>query len=169
MTVEPGEYNKPKQLAHLLLNIAVNQRETKAALGGVETEAPINWVAVEYELQLMRIVTVGWAIAYFSDDIPVPEGLDETFWEGVRAYCTAVSAMTEPVLGSGADYFGTVRQRLEYYVRVMTHFADAADPVRVVGPAFAKLCGCEDSQEVIDIGRRVFSRCLARVQKQLLS
>jgi hypothetical protein len=169
MMAEPGEHDKAKQLSHRLLNIAVNQRETKADLEGIETEVPVNWVAVEYEVQLMRIVTVGWAISYFSDETSVPDRLAETFWEGVQVYCSAVSAMTEPVLGSGADYFATVRQRLDHYVRVMTHFADAADPVRIVGPTFAKLCGCEGSREVIDLGRRVFSRCLARVQKQLMT
>ncbi|MGD8366587.1 MAG: hypothetical protein PVG78_03010 [Desulfobacterales bacterium] len=158
-----------KQLSHRLLNIAVNQRETKADISGVQSKAAVNWVAVEYEMQMMRIVAVGWAISYFSSEAAAPENLSETFWEGVGVYCAAVSSMTAPVLGSGSDYFGTVRQRLDHYVQVMAHFPDVADPARVIGPTFAKLCGCGENADVISLGRRVFSRCLARVQEQLLS
>jgi hypothetical protein len=169
MDIGSGKRTETRQAAHRLLNIAVNQRETKADISGVQSEEAVNWVAVEYEMQLMRIVAVGWAISYFSSETAAPESLAETFWEGVRAYCSAVSSMTEPVLGSGADYFGTVRQRLDHYVQVMSHFPDAADPARVIGPTFAKLCGCGENAEVIALGRRVFNRCLARVQEQLLN
>jgi len=157
-----------KQLAHRLLNIAVNQRETKADLSAVRNDEPLNWIAVEYEMQLLRIVAVGWAVAYFGDQARGPEGLAEAYWEGVQTYGSAVSAMTQPVLGSGADYFGTVRQRLDHYVQVMTHFSNVTDPARVIGPTFAKLSGCEASEAVIRLGGRVFSRCLARVQQLLL-
>jgi hypothetical protein len=167
MNVGSGRDGKAKELSHHLLNIAVNQRETKADISGVRSEEAVNWVAVEYEMQMMRIVAVGWAISYYSSEAPAPENLAETFWEGVRAYCAAVSSMTEPVLGSGADYFGTVRQRLDHYVQVMAHFPDIADPAQVIGPTFAKLCGCGEDAAVIGLGRRVFSRCLARVQRCL--
>jgi len=157
-----------KQLVNRLLNIAVNQRETKADLLAAQNDEPVNWIAVEYEMQLLRIVAVGWALAYFAEEARGSEGLAEAYWEGVQTYCSAVSAMTRPVLGSGADYFGTVRQRLDHYVQVMTHFSNVTDPALVIGPAFAKLSGCEASEAVIGLGGRVFSRCLARAQRQLL-
>jgi hypothetical protein len=165
----PAKIGNDEKRLQRLLNIAVNQKETKADLSAIDSDSAVNWIAVEYELQLLRIVMTGWAISYFGDEAAVSEDLSDRFWEGIQVYCGAVSAMTAPVLGTGADYFQTVRQRLDHYVQVMAHFADAADPVRVVGPTFAKLCGCQDSSEVIDLGRRVFSRCLARVQEQLMS
>ncbi len=169
MPPETDDNAAAREAAHRLLNIAVNQRETKADIAGLAAEEAINWIAVEYEMQLLRIVSVGWALAYFSGGRSDSERLSEAYWEGVQVYCSAVSSMTEPVLGSGADYFGTVRQRFDHYLQVMTHFADAADPARVIGPTFAKLCGCQDSGELISLGRRVFARCLARVQERLLS
>ncbi len=33
-------------------------------------------------------------------------------------------------------YFSMVRRRMDRYLQVMAHFADATDPGRVIGPAF---------------------------------
>ena len=75
--------------------------------------------------------------------------------------------MTGPVLGKDCDNFSMIGQRVDQYVQAMMHFADAGDPARVIGPTFAALCGCGQSSAVVSLGRRVFVRCLARVQQFL--
>lgn len=152
------------EAANRLLNISVNQNETRADIAGLPADAAGSLIAVEYELQLLRIVATGWTISYTVEEERLRKLLSEAFWEGIRTYCSAVSAMTGPVLGKDCDYFSMIRQRVDHYVQVMSHFPDAGDPAQVIGPTFASLCGCDQSAAVISLGRRVFTRCLARVQ-----
>ncbi|MCF8051646.1 MAG: hypothetical protein K9L59_10450 [Desulfobacterales bacterium] len=155
------------EAANRLLNISVNQNETRADIAALPPEEACSLIAVEYELQLLRIVATGWTISYTVEEERLRKTLSEAFWEGIRIYCSAVSAMTGPVLGKDCDYFSMIRQRVDQYVQAMSHFADAGDPARVIGPTFAALCGCGQSAAVISLGRRVFTRCLARAQRFL--
>jgi hypothetical protein len=164
MTEESEKRISTAEAANRLLNIAVNQNETRADIAALSGDVAASLIAAEYELQLLRIVSTGWAVSYALEDEALRRSLAGSYWEGIRTYCGAVSAMTGPVLGKDCDYFSAVRQRVDHYVQVMAHFSDVGDPARVIGPTFAKLCGCDQSTEVISLGRRVFNRCLARVQ-----
>lgn len=169
MTDESESRTSAAEAVNRLLNIAVNQNETRADITGLSTDAAGSLIAVEYELQLLRIVVTGWAISYTVEEERLRKTLSEAFWEGIRTYAGAVSAMTGPVLGKDCDYFSMIRRRMDRYVQVVAHFPDATDPGLVIGPAFAQLCGCGRNVEAASLGRRVFNRCLARVQRQLSS
>ena len=167
MTDESENRISVAEAANRLLNISVNQNETRADIAALPPAEACSLIAVEYELQLLRIVATGWTISYTVEEERLRKILSEAFWEGIRTYCSAVSAMTGPVLGKDCDYFSMIRQRVDQYVQAMSHFADAGDPSRVIGPTFAAVCGCGQSAVVISLGRRVFTRCLARVQRFL--
>lgn len=151
------------QVTHTLLNFCVNREELKAVLGEIPMDAGIDRVSVEYELQVLKIVSVGWGLLYLLENDPMKGALSETFWNGVQAFSGAISSLATNSIGKEVDYFGVVKARLATYVNALEHFPDVADPTAVVGPTFAMICGSDDHPEVIAAGRRVFSGSLAGV------
>jgi hypothetical protein len=152
-----------EQVIHTLLNFCVNRDELKGILGRIPMDAGIDRVAVEYELQLLKIVSVGWGLLFFLENDPMKEALSETFWNGVQVFSGAISSLATNSIGKEVDYFEVLKARLSTYVNALEHFPDVADPAAVVGPTFAMICGSDDHPEVISAGRRVFSSSLAGV------
>ncbi len=150
--------------AETLFNYAIERDALKQMVAHLPDEKNIRKVTVEYELQLLKIISVGWGISYFMSDHPLKEVLSEAFWHHIQTLSQGVSKASSASIGKEVDYFAIIKERLDIYVNALQHFADAPDTAKVIGATFAKLCGDEANSYIILAGKRVFSLASASVK-----
>lgn len=152
-----------------LFNYAIERDDLKPILQSLPPESKIDPVAMEYEIQILRIVSVGWGIAYFSPDPALKEPLAQAYWHIVQQFSGSISTMSSASAGTDIDYFNVLKDRLDIYVKALNVFSDVEDPGPVIGHTFAKLCGDEEDMYVMIAGKRVFHLALAGVKGYLES
>ena len=54
-----------EKAAEALFNFAVDREDVKALVANLPEETDIQGVTVEYELQILKIISVGWSISYY--------------------------------------------------------------------------------------------------------
>ena len=155
--------------AESLFNYAIERDDLKQMVAHLPDDKSINKVTVEYELQLLKIICVGWGIAFFMAAQPQKEKLAEAFWNNIQALSHSISSATSASVGKDVDYFGIIKERLDIYVNALQHYADAPDSAKVIGVTFAKLCGDETNTYVTLAGKRTFSQASANVKNYIES
>lgn len=152
-----------------LFNYAIERDELKPILQNLPSESKINPVAMEYEIQILKIVSVGWGIAYFAPDEARKEAAAQTYWNIVQQFSGNISSMSSASAGKDIDYFNILKDRLDIYVKALNVYSDVEDPGPVIGHTYAKLCGDEEDMYVMIAGKRVFHLALAGVKGYLES
>jgi hypothetical protein len=153
----------------VLTGVATNREVIRRELARLPDDDPrINKSKVEYEIQLLRIVFTGWAMAYFMADQPLKNDLAEAFWISMHGFAGRISAMASAGAdGKAVDYFAAIRERAQCYTDAMNTCLDEADPAIVVGAAFLRLCGDNGGKPVADAGKQVFVNTLNTVKLYL--
>ena len=158
---------KPETPAEVLFDYAVDREDVKWLMGQLHAQAAINRHTVEYELQLLKIISVGWSIAYHLENAPEKQPLLEAFWNAVQSYAQSLSQTTEMMIGQDIDYFQTLRDRLDNYLAAMAASGEKKDPATVIGPAFAANCGNADDLFTRMTGAKMFVSVVNRVKTYL--
>ena len=57
--------SKIEQAAEDLFNYAIDREDVKWLMGNLAKEADIKWTSVEYELPILKIISVGWSLSYY--------------------------------------------------------------------------------------------------------
>ena len=57
--------NPVAQAAEDLFNFAIDREDVKWLLAHLHAEATVKRHSVEYELQILKLITVGWSIAFY--------------------------------------------------------------------------------------------------------
>jgi len=153
----------------VLTGVATNRQMIKNELAKLPDDNPqINKTAVEYEIQLLRIVFTGWAVTYYMVDHPVKDKLAESFWLSIQEFAGKISVMASAGTdGKTVDYFGVIRERIQCYIDAMNTNMTEADPAIVVSALFAQLCGTANTQSVVEAGKQVFVNTLSTVKMYL--
>lgn len=165
----PQAPKTPAQMAATdLFEFAIDREDVKWLLAMVPAEGSIKPATVEYELQLLKTITVGWSIAFYLGGRPQKEDIVTAFWQMVREFADGLSETTGLMIGQEIDYFDTLKQRLDGYVTAMEAQPDATDPAVVAGPHFAGLCG--DTQDAVAnlAGAKMFDSTHKRVKGYLV-
>ncbi len=150
----------------VLTGVAMNREVIKRELARLPDDDPaINKTMIEYEIQLLRIVFTGWAVAYFMAEHPLKDQVSEGFWLSIHALSGRISAMAAVGMdGKSVDYFEAIRERAQCYTEAMNTNIAEADPAIVVGAVFSKLCGDTGIQAIADAGKQVFVNVVNTVQ-----
>lgn len=169
MTAQEPHHLTVEETARHLAGFAIDRTDLKQLLASLPKETGLNLITIEYELSILKILTVGWGISYFmsvSDkNKPV---LSNRFWQMVQKFSSSISTLTETTTGQQIDYFNILKKRLDTYVGVMqAGSADTENPAAVMGPAFAGACGCPDNAIAMLSGSRMFSLTLGAVKDYL--
>lgn len=122
---------------------------------------------MEYELQILKIISVGWSISYFLAEWPEKQQLNQIYWDTVRDFSGSLSSTTELMTGQDIDYFQTLKERLDGYLGALQSHPDAKDPSEVIGSEFARACGNSDDLFATFTGGRMFSTTTTRVREYL--
>ncbi len=153
--------------ADALFQFAIDRGDMHAILESLPLAVPEKRVAIEYEIQILRIVVVGWAIAFFLTESPLKDPLGQQYWEQVRSFSTTLSTSASVSVGSEIDYFEILKKRLDHYVAALDAAGQVPDPAAVVGPAFAAMSGDESDACAVLAGSKMFAHTIRAVREYL--
>ena len=150
-----------------LFNYAVGREDIKWLLDSVFRAEGTEANTVEYELQLLKIISVGWAIAYYLEDTPLRTEMLTAYWGFVREFSATLSESAGLFTGQDINYFELVKQRLDTYLQAMGQAEHGTEPVQVIGPVFGELCGNAEDPFASLVGSKLFTHALAQVHEYL--
>jgi len=156
-----------KQATEDLFDFAVDRDDVKTLLANLPEDAKIERGKVEYELAILRIISVGWSIAYFPQDATRRERLTACYWEAVREFSQTISTSAGLLAGKEIDYFQILKDRLNTYLEAMRLKPDAPRPAAVIAPEFARVCGNVNDVNTVMVGARMFMSVISRVKAYL--
>jgi hypothetical protein len=150
-----------------LFHFAIDRGDMGAILDPLPVGVPVKRAALEYEIQLLRIIAVGWAIAFFLGDSDLKTPLGQQFWKNIHTFSATLSTSATLAVGSDVDYFDILKQRLDYYVDALEAAGKVPQPAMVIGPAFADVCGAGDDACAILAGSKMFAHTIGAVREYL--
>lgn len=158
-----------QEAAQNLSAFAIDRADLKELLAALPPGNDLNPTAVEYELGILKILSVGWGISFFMPATDQNKGpLSENYWHAIREISRNISTLTETTTGHRVDYFNILKERLDTYVQQMqTNPGGATDPSAIMGPVFASACGCPDNAAAILTGSKMFTLTLGAVREYL--
>ncbi len=124
-----------------LLSFAIDRKDVKWLMAQLPEEAEIKRGTVEYELQILKIISVGWSISYYLENSSHKNQLLELYWNAVYELSQSISSTAGLMIDNDIDYFQILKDRLDMYVDAMAKKPDATEPAAVIGPEFARNCG----------------------------
>ena len=157
------------QIKSDLIEFAIDREDIKFLLSRWPDEAAVSAPKVDYELQLLKMIAVGWSLSFYLREHPVKNALQETYWLAIKEFAGSLSETTGLMIGKDIDYFAELKQRLDHYVTAMGRHSEDVDPSQVVAPEFAELCGRREDIFVQMAGGKMFSNTLMRVKQYLIA
>ena len=161
------EKSPVEQAALDLFDFAVDREDIKAVMAALHPDAQTPPHTLEYELAILKIISVGWSLAYFLEHSPHKTRLAENFWAAIREFSQTVSTTTGLMTGQDIDYFQILKDRLNSYVTAMNEKLEAKEPAVVMGPEFARTCGHADDVFAVMTGARLFIATVGSVKAYL--
>jgi len=156
------------RVAEDLLAFAIDRQDIKWCVAHLPADDALNPVAIDYELQILKIISVGWSLTYLMADKPHKTSLVNLFWNAVQEFSEHLSHTSGLMIGRDFDYFKVLKQRFDLYLEAMTATGEQnSEPGRVIGEVFARLCGHPGDLATMMAGARMLTNTLARVSKYL--
>ena len=152
-----------------LFDFAIDRSDIKIVLQNLPQDKEINRVSVEYEIQLLKILAVGWSISFFMSESSRKKELTESFWNAIYSFSQQISGISSSSTGKEIDYFNILKERLDTYLKALNLYTDGSDPLAVIGPKFAEICGNEQDARIIFLGSKVFNFSVGGVKNYLES
>ncbi|MFH2219976.1 MAG: hypothetical protein ABII68_10010 [Pseudomonadota bacterium] len=171
--IDKTKKNSKKKLSGIekagedLFNFAVDRKDIKTLMAHLPESADIKRVTVEYELQLLKIISVGWGLSYYLENSPRKDALSELYWSAVNQFSRSLSETTELMTGHEIDYFETLKNRLDMYLNALNRKPDAPEAVSAIGPEFARVCGNAEDVFTVMTGSRMFTLTIGGVKEYL--
>lgn len=153
-----------EKASEYLFDFAIDHSDIKLILQGLPEDIKINRVSMEYEIQLLKILGVGWSISFFLDESSIKKELSESFWSAVQSFSQSISTLSSSFTGKEIDYFNTLKERLDTYLNALNLISDNPDPLVSVGPKFAEICGSKDNAHIMLSGSKAFSLSVGGVK-----
>jgi hypothetical protein len=158
-----------EQAAEDLFNFSVDREDVKALMAGIHETADIKRSSVEYELHILKIISVGWAIPYYLGNSPQKDLISACYWQAIQNFSQSLSETFGLMIGHSIDYFQILKERLETYVNALQQQSDASEPAAVIGPEFADVCGNRNDVFTVMTGSRMFLATIGSVKQYLES
>lgn len=158
-----------QQLAQTLSTFAIDRTDVKSFLTMVPEKCHPHLNSIEYELQILKILSVGWAISFFMPATDKnKEPITQIFWDNIREISTHVSTLAATTTGNPINYFDILKKSLDTYLGIMQENLDMhKTPAEIIGPAFARACDTENDSHVILIGTKMFTQTLGAIKTVL--
>ncbi len=156
-----------EQAAEDLFNFAVDREDVKVLMANLHKAADIQRNSVEYELQILKIISVGWAISFYLENRPEKDRLAACYWRAIEAFSKNLSETSGLIVGHPIDYFQILKERLATYVNSLQQKPEAPEPAVVIGPEFALACGNRNDVFTVMTGSRMFIAAIGSVKQYL--
>ena len=167
MAAKANENTNLEKVCENLVNFSVDRDDLNRLMAMLPEDEAVKRVTVEYEIPLLKIVSVGWTIAYYMENRPEKKALLESFWKAIDEFSKSLSDVTNLTTGADINYFHMIKERVDTYVQALNMQPDAKDPAAVIGPTFAGICNTPDNIHVIMTGNRVFKAVIIGVKEYL--
>ena len=159
--------SKIEQAAEDLFNYAIDREDVKWLMANLAEQADVKRTTVEYELPILKIISVGWSLSYYLPGGPQKDELSSLYWTAINDFSKDLSSTTEMMTGQKIDYFDILKERLDMYVNVLEQHPDVQDQATVIGQEFARTCGKADDIFTFMIGSKMFMSTVGHVKEYL--
>jgi len=139
-----------------LFDFATNREDVKWLMAHLAPEAKLRCETVEYELQILKIISVGWSISYYLAEHELNQPLSQWYWAAIQEFSNNLSTTTELMIGKNINYFEVLKSRLDMYVNAMAHTPAGSDATQVIGSRFAETCGDANNIFAFMTGSKLF-------------
>jgi hypothetical protein len=156
-----------EQAAEDLFNFAVDREDVKLLMTNLHEDADIKRNSVEYELQILKIISVGWAISYYLENYPQKDLIGASYWQAIQEFSQNLSETFGLLVSQSIDYFQILKDRLETYVNALHQKPGAPEPAVVIGPEFADLCGNRNDAFTALTGSKMFVSTIGSVKQYM--
>lgn len=158
-----------EEAAQHLAAFAVDREDLKTLMAIVPPESELNMTTVEYELGILKILSVGWGLSYFMTATdPHKVALTDAYWLTIQELSRNINMLTETTTGTQIDYFNILKERLDTYVEAMQSTPEGTrEPAGVMGPTFAALCNAHGDAMAVLTGTKMFTLTLGAVNEYL--
>lgn len=167
MNSRPDDLATVDRAGEDLFNFAIDREDTLWLVERLPHEGGLPRGTVEYELQLLKIIAVGWGIQFHLEGRPHKEALAERYWRAVQGFSGELSSRAGMVTGREIDYFATLKDRLAMYVEALAGAPRGTEPARVIGPRFAAACGDAADLPAFLAGSKMFLSAVGSVREYL--
>ena len=152
-----------------LSTFAINRDDLKELINAIPNDQKLNLTAIEYELQILKIISVGWAISFFMPQSDInKKALSEIYWTYIREISHNISNLTGVSTGEQIDYFEVLKKRLDIYVAVLQKKSEkTSETSAVIGSVFADLCNSPDCAAAVLTGTKMFTYTIGGVKEYL--
>ena len=157
--------SKIEQAAEDLFNYAIDREDVKWLMANLAEHADVKRTTVEYELPILKIISVGWSLSYYLTGGPQKDRLLNLYWTAINDFSKDLSTTTEMMTGQKIDYFDILKNRLEMYVKALEQHPEVQDPATVIGPEFARTCGNAEDVFTFMTGSKMFTSVIGRVKE----
>lgn len=156
---------KTSGLIEKLLHYALGSDELFPLIEALPETSSITQNKLEYELRLLKILSVGWGLSYYLDEGENKEATITTFWQEIYLFSKEID-QTSRTAGIEIVYFSILEERFNAY-RARLETGPAKDVIRLMGLACASFCGDENDSYVYVVGKKVFRDALSNLQEFL--
>ena len=161
--------NEIKKICENLSAFAIDRADLKSILFLIEKKQAVNLVTVEYELALLRIISVGWSLSVNLENHPEKDAFALCFWSLIRELSKDITDISFMTAGESIDYFNIVKQRFDQYLKSLDKSIKKSDPASAIGPVFAEICKEKNNPFVIISGAKIFNLAVSSVKEYLES
>ncbi|MCW7755125.1 hypothetical protein OOT00_14145 [Desulfobotulus sp. H1] len=155
-----------QELSESLVAYATHSKDILPFVEALPEESRIARPTMEYEMRMLKILSVGWGLAFILSDHPARIELSEAFWHRISSLSKEIDEICK-ASGTEIDYFAALRKRLDIYVSALSGAKDPGDPGIEVGSCYAELCGDAEDTYALVAGRRVFTGVLSSLHEYL--
>jgi len=158
-----------QKMAGDLSSFAIDRTDLKELLAVIPVDVNLNMTTIEYELQLLKILSVGWALSFFMPQTDRNRSLlTQIFWENIREISNNISTLTQTTTGKSLDYFEILKERLNTYLNALQKNPETSqNPAVIIGPVFASACYSENNPTAILFGTKMFTLTIGAVKEYL--
>jgi hypothetical protein len=150
-----------------LFNFAIDRRDVKALMSHLPKISDAVRATIEHELQILKIISVGWSLSYYLEDGSQKGQLTALYWQAVHDFSKSLSQTTELLIHEDIKFFETVKERFDAYLQKMQKNPDAPEPAVVIGPEFSRVCGDADDVHTVMAGSKMFISTVGEVKAYL--
>ncbi len=170
----PSDVSDLERAGTDLFDFAVDRGDL-ASLLALWSAAAADRNRIEFELQLLKMIAVGWSLSYYLEGKPYRQPLMEFYWQAVNRFAHQLSATTglmigpvvDQMTGQAFDCFQILKNRMDRYLAAMTGADGAAGPETIIGPEFARICDRADDAFTLLVGTKMFANATTRVGEYL--
>ncbi len=149
-----------------LFDFAIERRDVLWLMQQLPPEAQIYRHMLEHELQILKIIGVGWYMAVCLENHPGKGPLLQHYWQTVREFSQKLSETTGYLISNRFDYFQVLKDRLVSYRSAMAD-QSGNDPLKIIGPTFASICKQPEDVFTIMTGAKLFMSVMTNVRTYL--